>query len=48
MTDVKLLGETKKAGFVYTSDERCQKWEVSEPILPGTLPPILTVTAAVI
>ena len=32
---VKLLVGTKKAGFIYTSDEKRQKWEVSEPILPG-------------
>lgn len=32
---VKLLVGTKKGGFIYTSDERRQEWEVSEPILPG-------------
>ncbi len=32
---MKLLVGTKKAGFVYTSDEKRQKWEISEPILPG-------------
>jgi len=32
---VKVLVGTKKAGFIYTSDEKRQKWEVSEPILPG-------------
>jgi len=35
MAQVKLLVGTKKGGFVYTSDERRQKWEISEPILPG-------------
>ncbi len=35
MTRVLLLVGTKKAGFIYTSDEKRQKWEVSEPILPG-------------
>src|SRR3972149_4326456 len=34
-TQVKVLIGTKKAGFIYTSDEKRQKWEVSEPILPG-------------
>ncbi|MBI4012573.1 MAG: hypothetical protein HY359_09715 [Candidatus Rokubacteria bacterium] len=32
---VKLLVGTKKAGFIYTSDRRRQKWAISEPILPG-------------
>ncbi|MBI2913403.1 MAG: exo-alpha-sialidase, partial [Chloroflexi bacterium] len=36
MTDrVKLLVGTKKAGFIYTSDEKRQKWQISDPILPG-------------
>lgn len=30
-----LLVGTKKAGFIYTSDERRHKWEISDPILPG-------------
>lgn len=34
-TRVIVLVGTKKAGFIYTSDERRQKWEVSDPILPG-------------
>ena len=34
-TQVKVLVGTKKAGFIYTSDEKRQKWEVSDPILPG-------------
>ena len=34
-TQVKLLVGTKKGAFIYTSDERRQKWEISEPILPG-------------
>jgi hypothetical protein len=32
---VTLLVGTKKAGFIYTSDRRRQRWTVSEPILPG-------------
>ena len=32
---VRLLVGTKKAGFIYTSDARRQKWEISDPILPG-------------
>lgn len=32
---VMLLVGTKKGGFVYTSDERREKWELSDPILPG-------------
>ena len=32
---VKVLVGTKKAGFIYTSDAKRQRWEVSEPILPG-------------
>ncbi|MBI5948187.1 MAG: hypothetical protein HY875_08620 [Chloroflexi bacterium] len=32
---VLLLVGTKKGGFVYTSDERRENWELSEPILPG-------------
>jgi hypothetical protein len=35
MPRVAVLVGTKKAGFVYTSDEKRQKWEISEPILPG-------------
>ncbi len=35
MPRVMILVGTKKAGFIYTSDEKRQKWEVSEPILPG-------------
>ena len=34
-TQVKLLVGTKKAGFIYTSDEKREKWAVSDPILPG-------------
>lgn len=30
-----VLVGTKKAGFIYTSDEKREKWEVSDPILPG-------------
>lgn len=32
---VMLLIGTKKGGFVYTSDEKREKWELSDPILPG-------------
>src|SRR3989304_5257970 len=32
---VKLLLGTKKGGFIYTSDEKRQRWQISEPILPG-------------
>ncbi len=32
---VKLLVGTKKGAFIYTSDERRQRWQISEPILPG-------------
>ena len=32
---VKLLVGTKKAAFIYTSDERRQRWELSQPIYTG-------------
>lgn len=32
---VHLLVGTRKAGFIYTADERRERWEVSQPILPG-------------
>ncbi|MGE0541200.1 MAG: WD40/YVTN/BNR-like repeat-containing protein [Dehalococcoidia bacterium] len=32
---VRLLVGTKKGGFIYTSDEHRQIWQVTEPILPG-------------
>jgi hypothetical protein len=32
---MKLLVGTKKGGFIYSSDRNREKWEVSEPILPG-------------
>ncbi|MEX0785136.1 MAG: exo-alpha-sialidase [Dehalococcoidia bacterium] len=35
MSSVHLIVGTKKGGFVYTSDEKRQRWELSEPILPG-------------
>jgi hypothetical protein len=35
MSQVRVLVGTRKGGFVYTSDEKRQKWEVSDPILPG-------------
>lgn len=34
-TRVHLLVGTKKGGFLYTSDEKRQRWELSDPILPG-------------
>ena len=33
--NVKVLVGTKKGAFVYSSDEKRQTWEVSDPILPG-------------
>jgi len=33
--NVKVLVGTKKGAFVYSSDEKRQTWEISEPILPG-------------
>lgn len=35
MTSVRLLVGTRKAAFVYTSDERRERWDISEPIFPG-------------
>jgi photosystem II stability/assembly factor-like uncharacterized protein len=35
MSQVHLLVGTKKGGFIYTSDERRQRWELSAPIMPG-------------
>ena len=32
---VKVLVGTKKGGFIYSSDEKRQRWEISDPILPG-------------
>ena len=32
---VRVLVGTKKGGFIYTSDRTRQRWEQSEPILPG-------------
>ena len=32
---VRVLVGTRKAGFIYTSDEKRQRWEQSEPMLPG-------------
>jgi hypothetical protein len=34
-SQVRLLVGTKKGAFIYSSDERREKWEVSEPIMPG-------------
>ncbi len=34
-TKVRVLVGTRKAGFIYTSDEKRKRWELSEPILPG-------------
>ncbi len=33
--DVRLLVGTRKGAWVYTSDERRQQWDVSEPLLPS-------------
>ena len=35
MTTVKLLVGTRKGAFIYTSDERRERWELSEPMMPG-------------
>ncbi len=32
---VRLLVGTKKGAFIYTADRARQRWEVSEPIMPG-------------
>jgi photosystem II stability/assembly factor-like uncharacterized protein len=32
---VKLLIGTRKGAFIYTSDERRERWELSEPLMPG-------------
>ena len=34
-TQVQLLVGTKKGAFLYTSDEKRDQWEVSQPIMPG-------------
>ncbi|MER3419141.1 MAG: hypothetical protein C4290_00840, partial [Chloroflexota bacterium] len=34
-TRVRLLVGTRKGAFIYTSDARRERWELSEPILPG-------------
>lgn len=33
--NVRILVGTRKAAFVYTSDESRQNWQISEPLLPG-------------
>ena len=33
--NVRLLVGTRKAAFIYSSDERRKKWSLSEPIMPG-------------
>jgi photosystem II stability/assembly factor-like uncharacterized protein len=35
MSTVKLLVGTRKAAFIFTSDEKRQKWDVSDPIYTG-------------
>ena len=35
MTTIRLIVGTKKGGFIYTSDEKREAWELSDPILPG-------------
>jgi hypothetical protein len=32
---MKLLVGTRKGAFIYTSDRKRQRWQLSEPILPG-------------
>ena len=34
-TQIKLLVGTRKGAFIYSTDEKRQRWEISEPILPG-------------
>jgi len=34
-TQVKVLVGTRKGAFIYTSDEKRQRWEVSEPLMSG-------------
>ena len=34
-TRVQLLVGTRKGAFIYTSDERRERWELSEPMLTG-------------
>jgi len=34
-SQIRLLVGTKKGAFIYSSDERREKWTLSEPILPG-------------
>ena len=33
---VRLLVGTKKAAFIYTSDEKRERWEISEPVMEGS------------
>ncbi len=35
MAQVQIMVGTKKAGFVYTSDEKREQWRLSKPMLPG-------------
>jgi photosystem II stability/assembly factor-like uncharacterized protein len=35
MAQVKVLVGTRKGAWIYSSDEKREKWEVSEPIFPG-------------
>jgi photosystem II stability/assembly factor-like uncharacterized protein len=35
MTQVKVLVGTRKGAWIYTSDQKREKWEISEPIFPG-------------
>ncbi len=35
MAQVKLLVGTKKGAFLYSSDEKRERWELAEPIMPG-------------
>ena len=35
MSGVRVLVGTRKGAFVLNSDEKRQKWDVSEPLFPG-------------
>lgn len=35
MPQVKLMVGTRKGAWIYTSDERRERWQISEPIMPG-------------
>ena len=35
MPQVKVLVGTRKGAWIYTSDEKRERWEISEPVMPG-------------